>query len=654
MDILIPDSWLREFLKTKATSKQIAEYLSLCGPSVEKVTKEGEDFVYLIEITTNRVDSASVLGIAREAAAVLPRFGILASFIPLTIKREQEFSSQVTYLTAHVDSTLCPRFTAVLIKNVKIAPSPAWMQKRLTLIGIRPINNIVDISNYLMAELGQPTHTFDYDKIRGATMKLRAAAKGEKITTLDGKTHTLPGGDIVIEDGEGRLIDLAGIMGGENSAVHEHTKNVLLFVQTYNPATIRRTSMSLAHRTVAATLFEKGLSTQLVSLTIKRGIDLFEELTGGQAEKEILDIYPHPYKENLIKTNLEFIQKRIGVEMSEKEISNILTSLGFAAKWINDTIEVVIPSWRAQDIGIPEDIVEEVARIYGYHNLPSELMTGKIPDPLPSAPFDFELKVKHILKGWGGVEVYTLSLTPGEFVDLEGRHSWALKLRNPLGSDSEYLRTSLAPSLASAAQQNAGEKEPFHLFEMANVYLPTRGKLPEEKMILGGIFIGHDYRTAKGIIEAFLAELNIEATFNAQDAGGFLPNHRISITSKKEEIGQLGVLTQNKFIHYEFNMELLHRSLTPQSFHPIPKYPAHVEDISLVLPPRTLLGGVFDAVKNADTHVVSVELIDVYQDTRTLRIKYQNPHKTLNDKEVEKIREKIIKMLRSKFGVHVK
>ena len=283
MDIKIPDNWLRDFLKTKATSSEVAKYLSLSGPSVEKV----EESVYFIEVTTNRVDVASIMGVAREAAAILPQFGVKARLQPIKLLN-LKFSAKVDYLEAEVDHKLCSRFSAVLIKNVQIKQSPDWLKERLAAVGVRPINNVVDISNYVMHELGQPVHTFDYDKIRGAKMILMESRKGERLTTLDGKTHTLSGGDIVIEDGEGRLIDLAGIMGGGNSAVDEGTKNVLLFVQTYNPVNIRQTSMSLAQRTEAATLFEKGLDPELVTDGIGRGIELFVKLTGGKAEKEIL------------------------------------------------------------------------------------------------------------------------------------------------------------------------------------------------------------------------------------------------------------------------------------------------------------------------------------------------------------------------------
>ncbi|MEK7526557.1 MAG: phenylalanine--tRNA ligase beta subunit-related protein, partial [Patescibacteria group bacterium] len=233
MDILIPDNWLREYLKTKATKKDLAKYLSLSGPSVERILNEDKYPTYAMEVTTNRVDSANIYGIAREASAILPKFKISAELLPLKTKSKQKFSDKVKYLNLKVDFKLCSRSTAILIKDVEIKSSPKIVQERLTAVGVRPINNIVDISNYVMHELGQPMHTFDYDKIGKSTMILRESKKGEKITTLDGLSYNLPGGDILIEDGNSTIIDLPGIMGGKNSMVDEKTKNVLVFIQTY-------------------------------------------------------------------------------------------------------------------------------------------------------------------------------------------------------------------------------------------------------------------------------------------------------------------------------------------------------------------------------------------------------------------------------------
>jgi len=265
MNILVPDSWLREFLITKATPDQIKEYLSLCGPSVERMHKEDGEVIYDIEVTGNRPDSMSILGIAREAAAILPRFGIAAKLIndPYDIKVKSQKSKVKSEKKLHIitDPVLNPRWTSVIIDNVNVVPSPAWLKKQLEATGIRSLNTIVDVTNYIMRAYGQPVHAFDYDQVlpkNGVpTMILRASTKGERVITLDGKTHNLPGDDIVIEDGSGRLIDLCGIMGAQNSSVKSSTKTIVLFMQTYEPTHIRKTSMSLTHRTEAAGLFLK-------------------------------------------------------------------------------------------------------------------------------------------------------------------------------------------------------------------------------------------------------------------------------------------------------------------------------------------------------------------------------------------------------------
>lgn len=651
MDIKILDSWLRDYLDTKASPTEIAKDLSLCGPSIEKVTEFGsKDSVYAIEVTTNRIDTASVYGIAREASVILPRFKIPAKLKKINSQdNKYKFVKTVNYLEATVDSKLCPRFTAVLIKGVTISESPDDIKDRLESADVRPINNVVDISNYIMLALGQPVHTFDYDKIKNSKMILRESKKGEKVTTLDNKTFTLAGGDIVIEDGEGRLIDLAGVMGGNLSMVDENTKNVLLFVQTYNPANIRKTSMGLAQRTTAATIFEKGTDPELVSTGILEGVKHFEKLTGGTAEKEILDIYQIPYKAKSVTTSLESIEKSLGITLSKKEISDILSSLEFEPIWSGNTLKVIVPSFRSRDVGIEEDILEEIARIYGYHNLPSELMKGNLPKVASSNQFKSEKYIKDILSGWGGVEVYTLSLVPKEYTTGN-----ALNLKNPLGSESEYLRTSMLPSLVAAAKENVGTFDKFHLFEMANVYLPRKNNLPIEQLMLAGIFESYDFRFAKGIIEGLLNKLNIEASFEVQENLGLAAGKSISVISNGKEIGKLGFVENSKLIYYEFEVSKLILNKVPKKYVDIPKYPPQIEDITLVLPEKTLIGNVVKAIKEADRSVENVELTVVYKDAYTFRIWYQDPNKTLTDSEVEKVRNEILKEVKTKFGGQLK
>lgn len=647
MDIKILDSWLREFLTTSAKPAEIAKYLSLCGPSIERVEKVGNDFIYDIEVTTNRIDFASVYGIAREASAILPRFGIPAKL--KKIKSESKnyiFTKKVDYLDAIIDKNLCSRFTAVLIQNVEIDESPKLIKERLEATGTRSLNNIVDISNYIAIELGQPVHTFDYDKIKKAKMILRESKKGETIETLDGKRFTLPGGDIVIEDGEGRIIDLAGIMGGSVSKVDKNTKNVLLFVQTYNPTKIRKTSMALAQRTMAATIFEKGTDEELVSPAMLRGIELFKSLGKGIASKNILNIYSNPYKVKTVQISLSFIKDRLGVEISKKDINGYLSSLDFDCTWSGDILYVKIPSFRSRDVTGSEDILEEIARIYGYHNLPSQIMNGSIPERPTDIKFSFESNIKNIISGFGGTEIYTLSLVPQSYVD--EKH---LKLKNPLGSETEFLRTSLMPSILAAAKENLGLNEKFHLFEMANVYLPVGGDLPEERLMLAGIFSGYSYRKAKGTTEGILERLGCEVNFETEEAKGFDANKCAFMYSNRKYIGKIGIMENCNLIYYEFEVQkLIEVGSKVHSFKPISKYPSQVEDLTIHLPEHTKIGDVINSITAADSNVQEVTYIGNFNDNYTFHIKYHSSQKTLTDKEVETVRAKIISSLKSKFA----
>ncbi len=647
MDILIPDSWLKKFLDTKASPAEIARYLSLCGPSIErtKVTQDG-DHVYSVEVTTNRTDSASVLGIAREASAILPRFGISAK---LKNHKSQitnyKFSKSVKYLDAAVDRNLCPRFTAVLIKNVTIKESPKEIKSLLEKVGVRPINNIVDVSNCIMHELGQPVHTFDYDKIQNGKMTLRESNKGEKVTTLDGKTFTLAGGDIVIEDGSKKLIDLCGIMGGENSAINATTKNVLLFVQNYNQHKIRETSMRLAQRSEAAVLFEKGIDTELVEPAILRGIEMIQKLSGGVSEKQILDIYSKPYKEKRVTTALEKLEQIIGIKLSKDDITKYLVSLEFRVTWNKDKITVSVPSFRANDVDIPEDIAEEVARIYGYHNLPTILMSGELPKPLQNSDFQFENDLKQIIKSLGGMEIYSLSLVTKEMAGEK-----ALRLDNPLGSDSEYLRTTLMSSLINATNGNSQEKGYIHFFEIANIYIPMKNGLPEERLILGGIIKNGEYRESKGVPESILDQLGISYESEVVEGNGYLPGQKIVIRSNKMVIGEYGNL-ENGMFGYEFALQkLINAKINSKKYQEPAKFPPQVEDITFTLPEKIRVGEIVNSIKLVNQTIRKVELGDIFQNNYTFNIEYQDPNKTLTDSEVEKIRKEIITSVKNKFG----
>lgn len=652
MDLLIPNSWLKKYLNTKASPQEIAKYLSLCGPSIERTNKtENGDFIYNVEVTTNRVDSASVLGVAREASAILPRFGITAK-LKFTDQKENgnfKFVKKVKYLNVSVNSKLCPRFTAILINDVTVRESPNDVKVLLEKVGVRSINNVVDVSNLIMHEIGQPVHTFDYDKIGKHKMILRESRKGETLTTLDEKTHILFGGDIVIEDGSKKLIDLCGIMGGKESAIDNNTKNVLLFVQNYNPKRIRETSMRLAHRTEAAVLFEKQIDPELVTTGILKSIELLEKLSYGTAQKEVLDLYPHPYKTKIIKISKERIDKSIGISIDMKDIVKYTESLGFKVQQQDKTMLFSVPSWRANDISIPEDIIEEVARIHGYHNLPSQIMTGAIPQQNTDSPFAFEKEIKQTLRSLGFIEVYNLSLVSKEMIS--GK---ALRLKNSLGTDGEYLRTSLKNSLLNAVRSNSHEKQSINMFEMANIYLPRKNDLPNEQMTLSGVITKESYRLSKGKIETLLDELKVKYTTKITEGNEYLPSQKTEVWADKEIVGEYGNLDTGEFF-FEFNVEKLRHSQKEELlFQEISKFPPQVEDLTLVIPEKTFIGEVVNSVKTVTQLINKIELSDIFENAYTFNIQYQAKDRTLTDKEVKDLRNKILLTLKSKFGITTK
>lgn len=650
MDLLIPNSWLKKHLDTKATPKELAKYLSLCGPSIGRTKKTDDgDYIYNVEVTTNRVDSASVVGIAREASVILPRFGISAKLKNNKTVSNHKFVKKVKYLDVTVDNKLSQRFSAVLIKNITIKESPKEIKSLLEKVGVRPINNIVDVSNYIMHELGQPIHTFDYDKIVGSKMILRESKNGESITTLDSKEFKLEGGDIVIENESGKLIDLCGIMGGLNSSIDSSTKNVLLFVQNYNQHRIRKTSTRLGVRSEAAVLFEKGLDSEMVKPAILSALKMIEKLSGGKSENEILDIYENPYKVKTIKTTKEEIDSIIGISIDKKDMTSYLSNLGFEIKWKDNTLEVLVPSHRANDIDIREDIAEEIARIYGYHNIPSILIEGSLPKPKINPEFKIEKEIKDTLKALGAIEVYNYSLVTKEMAGVD-----SLRLKNPLGSDTEYLRTSLRPSLVEDIKNNTQEKGYVHFFEVSNIYIQRKNDLPNEKLMLSGIIKNGEYRENKGIVESILDELKIEYLTKIEDGKDYLPNQKLLVISGKEIVGEYGNLEKGYF-YYEFVIQkLINSKKINTKYHEVSKYPPQVEDITLVVPEKTFVGDVMDQIKSTSSKVNKLELTDIYENSYTLNIEYQDESKTLTDKEVDDIRSKLLSALKSKFGITLK
>lgn len=673
MNILIPDEWLRDFLITDATPQDIKRFVSLCGPSVERIIKKSSFTIYDVEVTSNRPDVMSVNGFAREAAVILPRFGIQAS-----LKHDIYALNTQSFVIHHAKETTCklavttdfeinPRFALIVIDNVKIGSSPSWLRKRLELTGIRSINNVVDVTNYIMHAFGQPVHAFDYAKIKPnqagtAQMTVRLSRKGEKLTTLDGKTYTLPGQDIVIEDGAGRLIDLCGIMGGENSHIDQETASVALFLQTYNPTHIRRTSMKLGVRTEAASLFEKGLDTELVLPALVKATELILKLTRGEISSKLYDYYHKPERVASISVPIHKINSYLGITVAENDILNILDSLGCNATVTDGEVNTTIPSQR-DDIKIDVDIIEEIARIFGYHNLPNIL-----PDTPPPLTQDDQLlaveeDIKIRLRDWGFTETLTLSMISSELMDLfQLPKSHAYKISNPLSREWVYLRPSLIPSLLSITRENLHHTPEFKIFEISSVYLFRPGDLPDEKSHLTVVWTGERFREAVGLNEALFEILSIKSHTDlaVKPAYNWFTNKTLNLGEygylgeiKEDILATLGIKTKVTVLDLDLTRLVKMVRLNKQ-YHPLPKYPPVIEDITFILPAQTYVGNVVETINSISPAIAKVLIYDKYEDTVTFRIYYLDSFVQLTPQDIALLREKVIRITAEKHAARIK
>lgn len=664
MNILVPDSWLREYVETDATPKQIKDCLSLCGPSVERVEKKGNDYIFEIEITSNRVDMASVFGIAREAATILPRFGIPASLKQLNVNKphKPEISLPMNITDPQKN---CNRIMGIVMEVSPMEQSPDYMRDRIEKSGVRSLNNLVDITNYVMLEVGHPCHVFDYDRIKTHTFILRRAKKNEPIITLDGKKYLLNEEDVIIDDGTGRVIDLPGIMGTENSVVTNNTRRIIFFIESNNPVLIRKTSMRYAIRTMAATINEKHVDPELVQTALFRGIELYQNHAGAKEASEIIDIYPNKARSKNVTVSAGFINQRLGIELKIDEIVNILKSLSFEVKASYDNLTVTPPSYRQFDVTIPEDIVEEVARIYGYHNLHSRLMEGQIPVSYnTNNHLDLEEKIKTILKYRGFSEVYHYSFISEELIEKTGLQlSTHLKVANPLTSEIEFMRISLFPSMLETITQNQDKNDNLKLFELAKVYLAHEPGLPEEPSMI--IIVNQtDFYDMKGLIESLLYELGLSNYQMTPNTLNLLhPNISLELKVGDNSVAWLGKLhpqlsarfgIKGKVFAAYLNLEEITKRIKPsKKFRPIPAFPPVIEDMTFVLTKVAKIGAIINEIAKISL-VENIKLIDRFKNQITLKIIYQDRTKNLEGGDVKNIREKILDTVKTQFNAVLK
>ena len=638
--------------------KDIKEVFGLDNPVVE------------FEITSNRPDCFSVIGLARETAVTFNRpFNVHE---PVVKGSGDDINN---YIKINVEEPkLCKRYTAKMVKNVKIGPSPAWMVKRLQSCGIRSINNIVDITNYVLLEYGQPMHSFDMSYLEGGEINVRCAKDGEIMTTLDGAEHTLESSMLMICDGK-KPVAVAGVMGGENSEVREDTKAVLFESATFLGSSVRITAKKLGLRTESSSRYEKGLDTENTLPAVMRACELVEELGCGEVVDGIIDVYGTKPEEVKIKFEPERINEFIGFSVPTDVTAKTLTALGFE---INGD-EIIVPTYRP-DVLCFNDIAEEVVRMYGYDKIPSTLMDGDTTVGIKTYSQQLEDRVKNTLVGCGLYETLVFSFTNPNIFDRlnmspDSTKRNAVVITNPLGVENSIMRTTAIASMMEVLARNENFKaENVRLFELGKIYTPIEDEdLPEERRVVTlGMFGDCDYFYLKGITEVMLDDLGIyKRSFEPEKNNStFHPGRCANLIAGGKVIGTLGQIHPAVAENYGMSSEvyvaeidfedLLRLAKTEKTYKKLPKYPASQRDLALIADDEVLAAQIENIIKKKSGNIFeSLTLFDVYKGNQipenkksmAYSIVFRDENKTLVDEDINPIIESILKELSEKLGV---
>ena len=627
------------------------------------------DTVFEYEITNNRVDCYSILGVAREAAATFNK-----DFVMPPVKKVGNSEDVNDYVKVDVQATdLCPRYTARLVRNIKLAPSPEWMQRRLAASGIRPINNIVDITNYVMEEYGQPMHAYDYDTLAGCKIIVRRAEEGEEFVTLDGQTRKLDPSILMICDAE-KSVGVAGIMGGENSKITDDVKTMLFEAACFDGTNIRLSAKKIGMRTEASGKFEKGLDPNLASEAIDRACQLIEELGAGEVVGGMIDVYPQKNVEKRIKFEPDKINKLLGIDISAEEMLGYLKKIELV--YNEETNELIIPTFR-QDLECGADIAEEVARFYGYANIPTTLPSGEATTGKLSFKMRIEGVARDIAEFCGFSQGMTYSFeSPKVFDKLllpeDSPLRKAIVISNPLGEDFSIMRTtSLNGMLTSLSTNYNRRNKNVKLYELGNIYLPKSlplTELPDERMQFTLGFYGDgDFFSMKGVVEEFLEKVGMrnKPEYNPDAGKTFLhPGRQADIVYDGEVIGYLGEVHPDVLDIYSIGEKayiavidmphIVEKATFDRKYEGIAKFPAVTRDISMVMDKSVLVGTVEDIIeKRGGKLVESYKLFDIYEGSQiksgfksvAYSISFRAKDRTLEDKDINPIMENILKDL---------
>ena len=677
--------WLREYVDVPETAARLKEDLTMAGLLVESVSEENGNAVLEIEVTSNRPDCLSHIGIAREVAALYGH--------PLknpTICRELRIpQDRVPYSVEIRDSDLCPRYVGLVMDGLHIASSPYWMQRRLLSVGVRPINSVVDITNYVLMEMGHPLHAFDFDRLRRGRIVVARAAQGQRFVTLDGVERNLDPEMLLINDGEGPVA-IAGVMGGGNSEIVEDTRRVLLECAYFKPASVRRTSKKLGLSTEASYRFERGTDWENTVPAIARACQFIQELAGGRIAGSVQDVYPRPIAPVRIPLNRRHAEALIGVSLTDEFVESTLGKLGFVATSTGPgSWDVVCPTWRA-DMELEADLIEELTRFYGYQNIPATLPSIQSAG-LPSPVFQCENGARRILLGLGYSEAVNLSFAEEtddqEFPPFQGAQRVAVQ--NPLTEDTRYLRNSLVPGLVKSAKRNFNHgNRQVRLFELGKSYLKRPDGTPTECTTLGILGSGsstglnwlqsscdYGFFQLKGVVTTLLEGMH-SARYDvlpAPEVPWLNPADAAGLIVDGVRLGVLGSLHPVIEERYKLRpavyvaeidfAELSRHVFLPVHYEPLPKYPPAERDLSVVVSRDIAYGDVRAGIlKLGIAELEGIDLIDVYEGqgippgklSMTLHLTFLDRQKTLTVDRVQGFSDNVLAFLQKTFGAELR
>ncbi len=632
-----------------------------------------DDCVIDFSVTSNRPDCNSVLGIAREVAVCLNK-EIKLPEISYTVKKDTVAPIKVTV----EDFDLCSRYVGATVENIKIAPSPKWMADCLLSAGMRPINNIVDITNFVMLETGQPMHAFDINDIGGQEIIVRRAKEGEHLTTLDSKEHVLTNEMLVIADKE-KAVGIAGVMGGENSEIKETTTGIFFESAKFRRDSIRKTARTLGIATESSSRFEKGIDANTSEFALKRALNLIDELNAGDVTSWNPDIYEKLPEEKIIEAPLSRIEELLGITVPTDIILTILKNLGIGTELKDNVIICTIPS-RRDDIEGVHDISEEIIRVYGYDHIISRPLSGVLTRGTKTKQHLMSDTVKEILVSLGLNEIATYSFISQKAYDSLGISSEnTVKLINPLGEDYSIMRTQLVSSMLTVMGTNFNKgATDMRLFEISKLFIPKSlpvEEQPEERKTLCFGVMGEkeDFYTLKAIVETIFDRFNIKATYERSAEPFMHPGRQAVIKAGNNVLGILGEIHPDVANKFSIEARPLIAQLDLQNifaiasskvlYKALPKYPAIVRDLAVLVDQNQEIGPMLDAIKSAGGQLVKdVKLFDIYKSDSlgenlmsvAFNITMLNPERTLKAEEAQKAFDKIVRSLEYRFGAKLR